>query len=114
MDDLLSEYGRDYVIQKVVEQHSTLANLNPTSLNTCRVTTIYLNGKISSSTTLKVGKLNSDKDNWFTSYFIGVDDNGVVLNRAFDAKLKRVSKTDTGVELESLRLPKFKEMVNLV
>lgn len=114
VNDLLSEYGRDYVIQKVVEQHSTLANLNPTSLNTCRVTTIYLNGKISSSTILKVGKLNSDKDNWFTSYFIGVDDNGVVLNRAFDAKLKRVSKTDTGVELESLRLPKFKEMVNIV
>lgn len=112
--DLIKTYGLDYVVQEVIEQHPSLGDLNPTSLNTCRVTTIYLNGKISSSTILKVGKLNADKDNWFTSYFIGVSQDGVVMNYGYDARLKRVDRTDNGVKFGGIHLPEYRKMVSLM
>lgn len=111
---LLENYGSDYVVQEVIEQHPSMGNLNPTSLNTCRVTTMYFDGKISSSTILKVGKLNADKDNWFTSYFIGVSQEGKVLDYGFDAKLRRVTKTDNGTKFGGLQLPEYRKMISTV
>ena len=111
---LLGKYGSDYLIQEVVEQNPTMSKLNPTSLNTCRVTTVYLNGKMSSSTILKVGKLNADKDNWYTSYFIGVTQDGVVFDYGYDAKLKRVTATDNGSKFGGIQLPEFQKMVSLM
>ena len=112
--DLLHTYGEDYITQEVIEQHPIIHNLNPTSLNTCRVTTMNFNGKISSSTILKVGKQNADKDNWFTSYFIGVSPEGVVLDYGYDAKLKRVTETDNGSKFGGIHLPEFEKMISAV
>lgn len=39
ISEILSTFGSDYIIQKVLHQHADLAKLNPTSLNTCRVYT---------------------------------------------------------------------------
>lgn len=112
--ELIKKYGADYVVQEVIEPHPTMKDLNPTSLNTCRVTTMNFNGKISSSTILKVGKLKADKDNWFTSYFIGVSQEGVVLDYGYDAKLKRVTETDNGIKFGGIHLPEFDKMVAAV
>lgn len=77
--ELIHKYGEDYITQEVIEQHPVIGKLNPTSLNTCRVTTLFFNGKMSSSTILKVGKQNADKDNWQTSYVIGVSGGSVSI-----------------------------------
>ena len=39
LDEILDNYRADYIIQRLVVQHSTLSHLNPTSLNTCRLIT---------------------------------------------------------------------------
>ena len=74
--DAIKKSGNNFIAQELLKQHEDISRLNPTSINTCRVTTIYINGKISYSVALKIGKKDSFKDNWNSSYFIGVDPNG--------------------------------------
>ncbi|MBE6223881.1 MAG: hypothetical protein E7122_01450 [Bacteroidales bacterium] len=42
--------NNDFIVQEVIEQHSDIAALNPTSLNCCRVTSIYIDGYYGCST----------------------------------------------------------------
>jgi hypothetical protein len=43
---LLSEYKKDFIIQKVVEQHPLLADFNESSMNNFRINTFFINGNI--------------------------------------------------------------------
>ena len=108
------EHKSDFIVQEVVRQHPDVAALNPTSLNCCRVTTIYINGKSGFSTILKIGRKGSDVDNWHSSYMVGVSDDGVLNDYAYDYELKRVDKTDLGQSFGGFRLPCFAEMIELV
>lgn len=44
---LVNEYQNDFVVQKLVEQSDKTARMNEASLNTFRITTLLLNGKVS-------------------------------------------------------------------
>ena len=109
----LRQSGSNFIAQELLCQHPDIARLNPTSINSCRVTTIYLNGKMSYSVVLKVGKRGSYKDNWNSSYFIGVDQDGN-LKEGYDNYLNKVQQTDNGIALSTVQLPHFKEMVDSV
>lgn len=39
IENLFKQYGKNFTIQKIVEQHPVLAAFNPTSVNTIRITT---------------------------------------------------------------------------
>ena len=104
----------DFITQEVILQHPDMASLNPTSLNCCRVTTLYMAGKFGYSTTMKIGRKGADIDNWRCSYLCGVSSDGVLLGHGFDYELKRIEETDTGIQLRGIRLPYFQEMVHLV
>lgn len=104
----------DFIAQEIIEQHPDIAKLNPTSLNCCRVTSLFIGGKYSSSAMMKIGKLGSKVDNWHSSYLCGVSSEGKLFDRAFDNKLKTVSSTDNGIVLEGIQLPLFTEMCQLI
>lgn len=111
--DSLKQSGKNYIAQELLCQHPDIARLNPTSINSCRVTTIYLKGKMSSSTALKVGKKGVFKDNWNSSYFIGVDQNGN-LKDGYDSYLNMTHQTDNGIPFSTVQLPHYAKMVNAV
>lgn len=104
----------DFIAQEILVQHPEIKRLNPTSLNCCRVTSLYINGKYNSSTMIKIGKLGAKVDNWHSSYLCGVSSEGKLFDRAFDNKLKTVSSTDNGIVLEGIQLPLFTEMCQLI
>lgn len=61
---LLDKYDCDYIVQKVVRQHPELAKFNPSSLNTIRIVTLFLNGKPHIlSSILRIGAAGSSVDN---------------------------------------------------
>ena len=61
---LLKNSGKNYIVQGVVEQHPALKAFNPTSLNTMRITSLYLNGKVSIiSSIFRFGSPGSVVDN---------------------------------------------------
>lgn len=104
----------DFVVQKVLSQHPDVARLNPSSLNCCRVTTIYLNGKSGHSTILKFGKNGSNVDNWHSSYIAGVTADGCLKDTAFDCKLGKVTCSDSGFAFGGMKLPAYDLMVETV
>lgn len=55
----------DFVVQECLRQHPSTAAFNPTSVNTFRVTTLYLNGRFSVlSIIFRMGKDGMKVDNW--------------------------------------------------
>lgn len=109
--EILRLYGRDFIVQETIKQSKEIEDLNPTSLNTCRVTSIFINGKWNCSTIFKVGKKGADKDNWSSSYLIGVTEDGYLNDFGYDNQLNKVYKTDLGHSFKGLRLPAFDEML---
>ena len=104
----------DFICQEVLIQHPSIAAFNPTSLNTCRVTSMYINGKFGTSTCVKFGKKGAEVDNWRVSYFCGVDNHGRLTGEGFDNQLRRVTKSDNGLELKGVVLPDYGKMIQFV
>lgn len=110
--EILNMYNKDFIIQETIKQAKEIEKLNPTSLNTCRVTSILINGKWSCSTIFKVGKKGADKDNWSSSYLIGVTQDGYLKEFGYDNLLNRVYKTDLGHDFKGILLPAFDDMIS--
>ena len=108
--EIIETYNNDFIVQETIKQSKDIEDLNPTSLNTCRVTSILINGKWNSSTIFKVGKKGADKDNWSSSYLVGVTKDGYLNEFGYDNQLNKVYKTDLGHSFKGLRLPAFNEM----
>lgn len=81
---LLDSYGKDFVIQEVVKCSTELASLNQTSVNTFRIITYYLDGKIyHMPIILRIGRNGNRLDNAHQGgIFIGVHDDGSLLAEA--------------------------------
>jgi len=103
--------GKDFVIQEFIQQHPDMAALNPTSINGCRVTSIFLDGKFSYGCILKIGKEGSKIDNWKSSYLVGVNKDGTIKGKGYDNKMRVVNQTDNGIVFEGLTLPNYSEMI---
>ena len=111
---ILIEAGEDFVVQEILQQHKSIAKLNETSLNSFRVTSIYLNGHYGSVTALKVGKKGAVRDNWNCSYWVNVENDGCLSENAYDYNLNIVKQTDNGIKFKGLQMPCYNEMMNFV
>lgn len=110
---LLAGAGDNFVVQEVLRQESVIAAMNPTSINGCRITTIYMDGKFNYSSIIKVGKKGAKVDNWNSSYFIGMTKDGILFPYGYDNKLNKVTVTDNGVQFGGTQVPCFEKMVKL-
>ena len=97
-----------------MQQHESIAKLNETSLNSFRVTSIYLNGHYGAVTALKVGKKGAVRDNWNCSYWVNVENDGRLSEDAYDYNLKIVKQTDNGIKFKGLQMPYYEEMMSFV
>lgn len=81
----------DFVAQELVEQHSSMSKFNPTSINTFRITTLYLNGVFSvQSIVLRIGKKDMHVDNWGSGgIMIGVQNDGRLNKFGWDIKMNK-------------------------
>ena len=109
-----AEQKKDFIAQEVLKQHPDIEKLNPSSINCCRVTTIFINGKFDYSTCLKIGKEGGFRDNWNSSYFFGVSKDGITYDVGYDVTINKVQYTDNGIKVGGIRLPKFPEMISTV
>ena len=112
LDALFKEEGRDFIAQEVLKQAPEIEQLNPTSLNCFRVTTMYMENKFGYSTALKVGKKGAERDNWNSGYWVNVDSDGKCSKYGYDYEMNANTQTDSGIVFEGLQMPKFKEMIS--
>ena len=110
---LLSKYGDvDYIVQKVVRQHPALAQFNPSSLNTIRVVTLFLNGKPHIlSTILRIGAAGSEVDNVSRGgYQCTIRPDGQLETLAYTCRsgeASYVEETLDGIRFDSVTIPSW-------
>lgn len=106
--------GKNFIAQEILKQLPLIEQLNPTSLNCFRITTMYFNGRFDYAIMLKVGKNGYARDNWNCSYLVNVDKSGHVGKIAYDNQLKIVEKTDNGYIFADVVIPEIKVLAEFV
>ena len=83
---VLKPDGGDWIVEEAVVQAEPLAALNPDSVNTYRVLTLRVDGRLHAvSTVVRVGRAGSSVDNLNAGgLVVGVGDDGALAERAFD------------------------------
>ena len=114
-DSVLKLYGNNFIIQEAVKQSSLTAVFNKPSLNTFRITTLYINGKATPCTILfKCGQGDVCIDNGGGGgIMIGVDDNGNLSEYGYNKEYKRIYKTINGLAFKGYTFPPIRRIADL-
>lgn len=117
LNQLLEEYKTDYLIQRVIQQHSQMARLNPDSINTIRIVSYRSNMEIKIVyTVIRIGRKGMNVDNESAggiSARINMD--GTIAKYAYGAPgVDNIEYTDSGVKLEGYRVPSYNKAIELV
>lgn len=106
---------RDYVVQECLHQHPVMAQFNPTSINTFRITTLMLNGRFSlGSIVLRFGKNGSTVDNWGAGGIMTmVYPDGTINSVGHDIHLNEYTHNGTCV-FADCSIPQMPEILRLV
>lgn len=116
IDELFKNYGDDFVIQEVINQSSQTAIFNKTSLNTFRVSSLFINGKLTiCSVVFRCGRDNNIVDNAGAGgLMVGVDEDGTFHDYAYDNKYKRYYKTDGGIIFSNQNIEEVQNIIRIV
>lgn len=109
---LISRIGSNYVIQKMQLQSEKTKRFNPSSLNTFRINTLNLNGRITVENILfRHGRGETIVDNAGSGgTCVGFDPNGKMIGKAIDACLNEYEYTAFGVTYKSLEFPELQNL----
>lgn len=115
VDSIFEGRTRDFVIQECIEQHKDMAQFNPSSINTFRITTLYLNGIFSVlSVVLRIGKRGMNVDNWGSGGIIlGVNWNGRLCEKGFDMSLNEFDEYN-GVHFSRTKIEQIPSILNAI
>lgn len=98
------------IVQRAVKQHPELAKLNPSTVNTVRLTT-YLDGKkvVPLAALIKIGNAGVRVDNYkHGGHILGIHMNGKAYDYALNVDYEKVTVLPTGVDLsKGIRIPGF-------
>ena len=115
-EHLLDTHGEDFIIQKVLEQSPQTRQFNPHSLNTFRVTSLFINGEVSiCAISLKFAQGDHIVDNLRAGgLMISVDEDGQFHDFALDHNFRKHFKTTDGQDFASFKIPEVKDIVTLI
>lgn len=115
--EILKELGNNYNVQELLENSDELKALHPQSINTLRTTTYVLNGNIYHFPfILRMGVGESNLDNAHQGgYFIGVNDDGTLLDKAFTEFQDIATKhPTTGIEFKGYKINGMEKVINAI
>ena len=102
------------VVQEALKQHPKMAELNPTTVNTVRLTT-YMNGKtvVPLAALIKIGNAGVRVDNYkHGGHILGVNMDGKSKKWALNVERQRVTVLPTGIDLsEGIEIPGFESVL---
>lgn len=101
LSDMLRKKGKIIVVQKAIKQHPEMTKLNPSTVNTVRLTTVLHKGRFTPAAALiKVGAPSVRVDNYkHGGCLLGVNMDGSVLPWALDINRKHITELPSGVKL---------------
>ena len=115
--DLLLSYDKNYIVQSAISQCDKMASLNPTSLNTVRITTYKRQSDVVVLfTVVRMGRKGAVVDNASAGgLYCGVNQDGSLKKEAYTlTPFSKTEVSDNGVRFEEFVVPKYEEMIALV
>lgn len=112
---IVIKFNKDYIIQDVVENSNSIKKLNPTSLNTFRIITYILDGKIyTMPAILRIGRNGKYLDNAHQGgIFVGVNKDGTLLeNASSEFNDKYNAHPDTNVVFKNYKIDNFEKIID--
>ena len=115
-EQIFKDYKRDYLVQEVLKQHSSVSALNESSVNVVRVISLSLNGKVSPvNCTIRCGAIT---DNLVTEdgrgmFAIGVNWDGTLKDEAFFSCGERITVAPNGQNFAGVQLPNFDKALEM-
>lgn len=108
-------YGKDFIVQEVLEQSEMTARFNSSSLNTFRITTLNINGICSlCSIVFRCGNGDGVVDNLGAGgIMIGVTEDGQIHDYGFDKKYNKHYSSNNRQVFKGTVIPQMKGMVEL-
>ncbi len=116
-DVLLSLLQKDSntIVQEVIKQHSVLAGLNDSSVNTLRIVTLVFNGKVYDiSSVVIIGSPGAPTNHLHQGGLVcGILPNGNLRKTAFDGHLNQYDQHPNGTLFSSISIPNYKSCVEI-
>ncbi|MBO5454661.1 MAG: hypothetical protein J6A69_11980 [Clostridia bacterium] len=120
IEKVFKKYQKDFIVQELIEQYPEIKKLNESSVNVLRVNTLFTCGSPKVvSCSLRLGAPGAFNDNSISKegkgmLVIGVDENGVLRDKAYESCGASYDKTHTGVEFKGLQIPDFDKIKETV
>lgn len=116
--DLVNEYKKDFIVQRLIKQHKEIAKFNPDSVNSIRVLSMNINDNFSIlSSFIRMGGKGNFVDNLSGpegSVLVGLKQNGELHNFGIDKKYRKLYESPTGIKFEGLKIDNFEHIKSLV
>lgn len=112
---IMEKYPDGCVAEELITQEESLAKLNPTSVNTLRITTVRMDDRVDAESFLRVGKMFSKVDNVAKGGIVcALDQETGKIIRAIDIFGNIfTAHPHTNMPLVGYTVPRFKEAVAL-
>ena len=117
IEDLFKSYDKDFIVQKIVDQHPCMKQLNQTSLNTLRVMSFLEDTQVKIlSTIVRFGRKGAITDNGTSGGIsCGVNSDGKLNSTGFEPLTgKAFNTTDEGLSLGEVSLPFMDKVEKLI
>ena len=113
---IFSDYGKNFIVQKVIRQHDALSAIHSDSVNTMRIITIILDGEVNIlSACLRMGVGKSQVDNFSQGGVgCGIQANGQLRSVGYDRFGNQVQQHPGGFHFEDCTIPGFDRVTEAV
>ena len=115
-EQLFDSYNPNFIIQKVLHQHSQMDALNLSSVNTIRILTYHSEQDVLVLySVIRIGKQGAEIDNETAGGIsTRINANGTLCKYAYGAPGNdNVEKTDTGIVLDGYKIPSYDKAIDL-
>lgn len=109
IEEILNLYDKNYIIQIFFKQHEQMEKLNPSSVNTLRIQSLFINNKIEIlASIVRIGGKNSDVDNLSRGgCYCNISSEGVLNKQGYHSNAHAVLETDTKVKFDGFEIPNY-------
>ena len=116
-EEVFGVYRKDFLVQRVIQQHPILAAFNLTSVNTLRIMSWYFDGEVYVfASILRVGKEGSVADNLGAGGLcLEIKEDGTVKPGGYDEYGRLVCNWQTDIaEKEIITIPAYNEVIDAI
>lgn len=113
VEDILKEYGKNFIVQERIKPNKIFAKLNPSSINTVRINTYICDSKVHvAPISMRIGRDGNICDNAHAGGIqIGIKNSKLLKFAMNDSGEKFDRHPDTGVIFENYSIPRVNDMI---